>query len=585
MTGLVLRSLKTMLRALKTPMFVTVLVCVTLASTVAAAQAPPLQSVIFEGPGARTPLTSWTLRQGPRQPRPRARLAARRLRRAHRQRAERRQPHPLHGTARRGQLRRLRRLVSHELPRAGDRRVRAQLPIRQLPRQRLGRRPRARLAPGLLPAVRIPPQARRRRAHGRRPRRLARSRGAVARGLSPHVVQLGRPRRRGRRAPDRRKRAVATEHPDHAHARHAESRRRQRQGQRRRPQLRTEPHARPRRLARARRADDRARASRPLTLAHDQSATTTARASIHEPALWSHASPNLYRMQLAVGSESSYSAARRPAPAHLARRARVPQRSAAAPARRLDPGGRAGTRRRAHARQSGRDRRRAEGDRRQRRALAASAGPGAARTSRRSRHPRVAGDRTGGRGSATGTRRRRSCCAEAEQQARTAVLAAQLHPSIFAWNLVDEVAENGRDAPEVAYVQTHRPLAARDTTPRGWSPWTCGAITRPSTPARCTREADAVAETDYTGWYDSPHDTPAQLAGEMRAPAGGDGAHVRRQGARDQRVRRRIQHAQPARQPRQLRLPGATARRAHRRLRGRPEAQRDARSGCCATTR
>src|ERR1019366_236861 len=31
---------------------------------------------------------------------------------------------------------------------------------------------------------------------------------------------------------------------------------------------------------------------------------------------------------------------------------------------------------------------------------------------------------------------------EAEQQARTAALAAQLHPSIFAWNLVDEVAGN-----------------------------------------------------------------------------------------------------------------------------------------------
>jgi hypothetical protein len=29
-------------------------------------------------------------------------------------------------------------------------------------------------------------------------------------------------------------------------------------------------------------------------------------------------------------------------------------------------------------------------------------------------------------------------------------------------------------------------------------------------------EVDAVAETDYSGWYDSPHDTPAQLEAEMR---------------------------------------------------------------------
>jgi hypothetical protein len=30
-------------------------------------------------------------------------------------------------------------------------------------------------------------------------------------------------------------------------------------------------------------------------------------------------------------------------------------------------------------------------------------------------------------------------------------------------------------------------------------------------------EADAISETDYSGWYDYPHDTPAQLASAMRA--------------------------------------------------------------------
>ena len=30
-------------------------------------------------------------------------------------------------------------------------------------------------------------------------------------------------------------------------------------------------------------------------------------------------------------------------------------------------------------------------------------------------------------------------------------------------------------------------------------------------------EVDAVAETDYTGWYEVPHDTPAQLAARMRS--------------------------------------------------------------------
>ena len=53
------------------------------------------------------------------------------------------------------------------------------------------------------------------------------------------------------------------------------------------------------------------------------------------------------------------------------------------------------------------------------------------------------------------------CWREAEGQARTAALAARLHPSIVAWNLVDEVAGNGRDAAEVAYVRHVSALAAR----------------------------------------------------------------------------------------------------------------------------
>jgi Glycosyl hydrolases family 2, TIM barrel domain/Glycosyl hydrolases family 2 len=105
---------------------------------------------------------------------------------------------------------------------------------------------------------------------------------------------------------------------------------------------------------------------------------------------------------------------------------------------------------------------------------------------------------------------------EAEQQARTAVLAAQLHPSILAWNLVDEVAGNGHDAAEVSYVQTlTRWLHERDPTRLVavdvWGdhpPAHAGAL---------YRGVDAVAETDYTGWYDAPLDSPAQQRASMRA--------------------------------------------------------------------
>ncbi|MGP0103104.1 MAG: glycoside hydrolase family 2 TIM barrel-domain containing protein [Solirubrobacteraceae bacterium] len=106
--------------------------------------------------------------------------------------------------------------------------------------------------------------------------------------------------------------------------------------------------------------------------------------------------------------------------------------------------------------------------------------------------------------------------AEAEQQAKLAVLAEQLHPSIFAWNLVDEVAGNGRDGQEVSYVRTiarwlHQHDPTRMVAVDVWGdhpPEQAGAL---------YSEVDAVAETDYSGWYDYPHDSPAQLAAKMRA--------------------------------------------------------------------
>jgi len=105
--------------------------------------------------------------------------------------------------------------------------------------------------------------------------------------------------------------------------------------------------------------------------------------------------------------------------------------------------------------------------------------------------------------------------AEAEQQARTAVLAEQLHPSIFAWNLVDEVADNGRDAQEVDYVRTishwlHQQDPGRVVAVDVWGdhpPTHAGAL---------YSEVNAVAETDYSGWYDYPHDSVAQDEAKMR---------------------------------------------------------------------
>jgi hypothetical protein len=103
----------------------------------------------------------------------------------------------------------------------------------------------------------------------------------------------------------------------------------------------------------------------------------------------------------------------------------------------------------------------------------------------------------------------------AEEQARTAVLAAELHPSIFAWNLVDELAGNGRDG-EVRYVQTlTRWIHTHDPTRMvGVDVWGDHPPARAGAPFE---GVDAVAETDYTGWYDHPTDSPARQVAAMRA--------------------------------------------------------------------
>jgi hypothetical protein len=101
-------------------------------------------------------------------------------------------------------------------------------------------------------------------------------------------------------------------------------------------------------------------------------------------------------------------------------------------------------------------------------------------------------------------------------QAKAAAIAASLHPSIFAWNLVDEVAGNGQGAAEVSYVQsmTHW-LHANDPTRLvavdvwgGHAPAQAGAL---------YNGVDAIAQTDYTGWYDGPRASPSEQIAMMRA--------------------------------------------------------------------
>ena len=250
-------------------------------------------------------------------------------------------------------------------------------------------------------------------------------------------------------------------------------------------------------------------------LAHDQVATDTTTVTVAQPALWSPASPDLYQLTLAVGSESSYSA-------------RIGLRELTWHGGHVYLNGQQLSLHGASIQEDAKG----HGD-----ALT----PGDQDTIVdelkeigadvvRSQHPLDPAllerlDEAGilvwqGIGPVEGAAMWYSTTpkllAEAEQQARTAVLAAELHPSIFAWNLADEVAGNGRDSDEVDYVRTishwlHQYDPTRMVAVDVWGDHP------PTHPGPLYSEVDAVAETDYSGWYDYPSDTRAQLAAKMRA--------------------------------------------------------------------
>ncbi len=252
-----------------------------------------------------------------------------------------------------------------------------------------------------------------------------------------------------------------------------------------------------------------------LFLAHGQSATATATVQVPEPALWSPRSPNLYELTVWVGQESGYSA-------HIGLR----QLNSHGGLLYLN-----GERLALHGATIQEDAR-GRGD-----ALTPTdedavvselqaVGANAARA----QHPLDPGllerlDAAGivvwqGIGPVEGAGNWFSntprLLAQAEQQARSAALAAWLHPSIVAWNLVDEAAGNGRDGYEVRYVQAlARWLHERDPTRLVavdvWGdhpPQRAGAL---------YSQADAIAETDYIGWYENPNASTAQLKVLMRA--------------------------------------------------------------------
>jgi beta-glucuronidase len=256
-----------------------------------------------------------------------------------------------------------------------------------------------------------------------------------------------------------------------------------------------------------------------LSLSHGASGTATATVEVPAPALWSPASPSLYELTLSIGRESSYTA-------------RVGLRELTWHGGRIYLNGRQLLLHGATVQEDALGHGDALAPADEDRIVSELQAIGA--NTARAQHPLAQGllerlDAAGilvwqGIGPVEGAGNWYSSSprllAEAEGQARTAASAAALHPSIFAWNLVDEVANNGRDEAEVRYVRnTARWLHAHD--PARLVAVDVWGDHPPRQAGSLYSEADAVAETDYTGWYDNPRDSPAQLRSDMRARLAG----------------------------------------------------------------
>jgi hypothetical protein len=103
----------------------------------------------------------------------------------------------------------------------------------------------------------------------------------------------------------------------------------------------------------------------------------------------------------------------------------------------------------------------------------------------------------------------------ARERVRATVRQERLHPSVIAWNLVNEVAGNGHDATEVAYVrdmarELHREDPGRLVAVDIW-----GAHP-PKVPGPLYRDVDAVALTNYIGWYEGALASKPAIAAALR---------------------------------------------------------------------
>jgi hypothetical protein len=111
----------------------------------------------------------------------------------------------------------------------------------------------------------------------------------------------------------------------------------------------------------------------------------------------------------------------------------------------------------------------------------------------------------------------------ARERVRASVRQEQLHPSVIAWNLVNEIAGNGHDASQVAYVrdmarELHRRDPGRLIAVDLWGahpPSGVGGV------GLIYQDVDAVALTNYIGWYEGADESRAHIASRLHDTAAG----------------------------------------------------------------
>jgi hypothetical protein len=247
----------------------------------------------------------------------------------------------------------------------------------------------------------------------------------------------------------------------------------------------------------------------PLRLAHDQLATVTARTTIADPALWAPGSPNLYQLTISIGQESGY-------------RALVGLRQLTWSDGRLYLNGRHLTLHGASLSEDapghGDALTPADEDRlvSELQAIHANA--------TRSQHPLDPGllERLDAAGilvwqgvgpvdsSGNWTSTTPALMRLALRRVRITVRQDQLHPSIIAWNLANEIANNGHPGGQAQYIERstawlHANDPGRIVAVDVWGEYP------PGDPGPLYQDLDAVSVTDYAGWYDDPLGSTASV--------------------------------------------------------------------------